>query len=125
MKKARHIVKRILIESIYDDVYYIDDKEYYSVEDTDELINSLIETGDLKNFFLMHIIGLELTKQKAEIEALGIEEYDFPEGIDNVINGGKILLKAFEQAMLKVHGKHNTEIIKNKALSSVSKFISQ
>lgn len=86
------------------DYYLIDNEGYYSIPDIDSLLDTLEEKNQLPMFYKMHYVNLSATEAKKEMQDLGIDQYDYPEGIEFVIQGGKSFLKALSQRIKAVYG---------------------
>lgn len=100
-KVIRDMVRAtILRESVSTQLYLLEPEDYSIVPDVDRFIEAIKDSGHLAMFFQMQVIGIAVTEAKAEIEKSGLDQYDYPEGIDEVIKGGKSLLVYLEKALI-------------------------
>jgi hypothetical protein len=111
------LVKRVIKETENDYEYcLIDDEGYYFVPSADNFIKYLIDNESLIPFYRKHLINLEATKAKKEMQDMGLDEYDYPEGIETIIDCGENLLKVFETAIEAEHGERALNLVKDDAL---------
>lgn len=95
----RHIIRSIIKENWEPKYYFLDNEGYYAVPDPGKFINAIEKEGQLFQFWQMHYANLEMTKAKKAMEDAGLEQYDYPEGIDKIIRGGDTILGRMEMAI--------------------------
>lgn len=116
-KELITVIKRILKESEEEFKYcLIDEDGYYFVPDVDLYIQYISDANVLIPSYRKHLVHLEATKAKREIQGMGLDEFDYPEGIDYVIECGENLLNVFETVIGEEHGETGLNLVKNDAL---------
>lgn len=93
-------IVRDIVENVTQHYYFLDHEGYYLVPDPSRFIESLISKEALVKFFQVHLANLEATRAKAEMEKMGLDKYDYPEGIDKVIRGANTLMNLMERALI-------------------------
>jgi len=117
-KKLINIIKRVLKESDEDYEYCLIDHEgYYFIPDVDAYIKHIIDAEVLIPSYRLHLVNLEATKAKREMQDMDLDKYDYPEGIDHVIECGERLLNVFETVIEQEHGEAGLNLVKRDALT--------
>ena len=116
-KKLINIIKQVLKESNEDYKYCLIDHEgYYFIPNVDAYMQHIIDAEVLIPSYRLHLVNLEATKAKKEMQDMGLDEYDYPEGIDYVIDCGENLLTVFETVIEQEHGERALNLVKDDAL---------
>lgn len=122
ISEVRKIVKSVVREQFKKelresddkhDYYLIDNQGYYSIPNIDSLLDTLEEKEQLPMFYKMHFVNLAATEAKKEMQDMDMDQYDYPEGIETVIEGGQNFLAALENRISKVYGKGAIEQLRN------------
>lgn len=111
ISEVRKIVKSVVWEQFKkelresgDTYYLIDNQGYYSIPNIDSLLDTLEEKEQLPMFYKMHFVNLAATEAKKEMQDMSVDQYDYPEGIETVIEGGQNFLAALENRIRQVYG---------------------
>lgn len=116
----RSLIRSILLESApFHGHYLIDHEGYYSIPDVSSMLDTIQSKGQLPMFYKMHYVNLAGTEAKKELQDAGIEYYDYPEGIENVIEGGKRFLELLSDRIRSVYGPRAIDQLNNMVKSHI------